>query len=80
MVLGKYRVKDSHLLDFNSRFSDYGDDLKNFVFDFKSKKEEVFKVTYRIEFYDQKSSFNDAITKSVSIEKQNWFEDFFERI
>lgn len=80
MVLGKYRVKDSHLTDFNSRFLDYGEDLKNFVFDFKSKKTGSFEVTYRIEFYDQQSSFTDAITKSVSIEKQTWFENFFEKI
>ncbi|WP_373071172.1 hypothetical protein [Sulfurimonas sp.] len=80
MVLGEYKVRGSHLVDFNNKFFNYGEDLKNFVFDFKSKNVGSTEITYIIEFYDGKSSFKDAITKSVSLKKQNWFEDFFEKI
>ncbi len=80
MVLGKYKVKNSHLNEFNSRYSDYGKDLKDIVFDFKSKKINNDKVTYRIEFAKEDLTFQDAITKDVSQENQSWFENFFEKL
>lgn len=80
MILGEYKVKKSHLFDFNSRFFDYGEDLKNYIFDFQGKDIGTYEVTYKIKFYDKNSNFKDGITKSVVIEKQNWFENFFEKI
>lgn len=80
MQLGNYKVKDHMIDDFNSRFSDYGDDLKDFVFDFKSKKEVWNEISYRIEFHNTKSTFKDGIAKSVAVEKASWFENFFTKI
>lgn len=79
-MLGKYKVKASHLNEFNSRFSDYGEDLKDIIFDFKNKKNDKYKVTYRIEFAKKDFTFQDAITKDISKENQNFFENFFEKI
>lgn len=80
MELGNYKVKDHMIDDFNSRFSNYGDDLKDFIFDFKSKKEVWNEMSYRIEFYNTKSTFKDSITKSVPVEKVSWFENYFIKI
>lgn len=78
--LVKFRVKREKVKLFNSTFLDYGNDLLVMIFEFISETKKGDEIEFVIKFYNEKTGFKDSITKRISSDKLEWFNDFFEKI
>lgn len=78
LKLGKFRVKRDKIELFNDIFLDYGDDLVDMLFYFKSIDKKSDSAIFKILFYNNKTGFKDSISKEISTDKLESFEDLFE--